>query len=217
MELNELQDFWNNKRPRKTIAYSGRAIPKRNGTGNGTMLREFVQIDVKTMVTPNDDLLKKIIEKYSLKGNSNDETMHNIQKWVVGNIKYLGDDINNYTMEYWQYPFETLLDKIGDCEDGALLIASLALNAGVPPFRIRIVAGMVQEAPTAPEGGHGYVSYLRESDNQWVVIDWCYFEDSSKEISKKIIQKDNPYYKNIWFSFNNEYSWADNSIEFKSF
>jgi hypothetical protein len=143
--------------------------------------------------------------------------MQNIQKWVVCNLQYLGDDINNYTMEYWQFPFETLADKTGDCEDGALLIASLALNAGVPSFRIRVVAGMVQPAPTAPQGGHGYVSYLREADNQWVILDWCYLEDSSIPVSSKPLHKNNPYYKEIWFSFNDKYSWSDRPLEFNSF
>jgi len=217
MEIKELQEFWNNKRPKNIIGYSGRAIPRRDRVLDKIVLEQFVQIDVKTMLSVNDDYLKEIIEKHNLKGSSNDETMHNIQNWVVGNIRYLGDDISNYTVEFWQFPFETLFDKTGDCEDGALLIASLAINAGIPPFRVRVVAGMVQEAPTAPEGGHGYVSYLRESDNQWVVIDWCYFEDSQIPVPQKPLQKNNQYYKQIWFSFNNEFSWGDRKMDFKSF
>jgi len=185
--------------------------------GEGTILKERVQIDVKTMVTDHDAFLLKVIEKYHLKGSSHDETLHNIQKWVVQNIQYLGDDVNNYTMEYWQFPFETLTDKTGDCEDGALLIASLAINAGVPAFRVRVVAGMVQPAPTAPQGGHGYVSYLRESDNQWVILDWCYLEDSKVPMNLKPLHKDNSYYKEVWFSFNNQYSWSDRSFDFASF
>jgi hypothetical protein len=213
----ELSEYWNNKRPRNTIGYTGRAIPKRSADGSDIILKERVQIDVKTMVAENDCFLNKVINVFNLKGESHDQTMLNIQKWAVGNIRYLGDDANNYTMEYWQFPFETLADGTGDCEDGAILIASLALNAGIPAFRVRVTAGMVQPAPTAPQGGHAYVSYLRESDNQWVIIDWCYLEDSGTSIENKILQKDNPYYKEIWFSFNNQFSWADKPLDFKSF
>jgi predicted transglutaminase-like cysteine proteinase len=217
MTNEELTTYWNNKRPKNTIAYTGRAIPKKDPNINGAILKERVQIDVKTMLTDNDALLQKVIETQNLKGSSHDETLWNIQKWVVQNIQYLGDNINNYTMEYWQFPFETLADKTGDCEDGALLIAALAINAGVPAYRIRVVAGMVQPAPTAPEGGHGYVSYLRESDNQWVILDWCYLQDSQIPISQKQLHKDNVFYKQVWFSFNNEYSWSDQPINFSSF
>jgi len=76
---------------------------------------------------------------------------------------------------------------------------------------------MVQEAPTAPQGGHGYVCYLRETDNQWVVIDWCYFQDSTKLINEKPLLKDNAYYKEMWFSFNNEFSWSNKQLEFATF
>jgi hypothetical protein len=217
MDEKQLEEFWNNKRPKNVIAYTGRAIPKKNPLGEGVILKERVQIDVKTMFTDHDAFLFKIIEKFSLKGNSHDETMQNIQKWVVKNVQYLGDDINNYTMEYWQFPFETLSCKTGDCEDGAILMASLAVCAGIPAFRVRVVAGMVQPAPTAPQGGHGYVSYLRESDNQWIILDWCYLEDSQVPMNLKPLHKDNPYYKEVWFSFNNQYSWSDRSFEFLSF
>ena len=121
-------------------------------------------------------------------------------------------------MEYWQFPFETLSCNVGDCEDGALLIASLAINSGVvPAFRIRVVAGMVQPEPTAPQGGHAYISYLRESDNQWVVVDWCYYEDSAIPVPQKQILKNNVVYKDVWFSFNHLHSWSNALLQFDSF
>jgi len=217
MTIEELTEYWNNKRPKNVIAYTGRAIPKRDPNNNNSILKERVCIDVKTMLTSNDALIKLILDKNNLVGSNHDETILNIQKFVVQNVKYIGDDLNNCTMEYWQFPFETLADKTGDCEDGALLIAALAINAGVPSFRVRVVAGMVQPAPTAPEGGHGYVSYLRETDNQWVVIDWCYLEDSNIPVHQKTIQNNNQYYKAVWFSFNNEYSWSETAFNFETF
>jgi hypothetical protein len=217
MTIDELINYWNNKKPKNIIAYTGRAIPKKSSDGTGTILKERVLIDVKTMLTGNDAIVKQVIESNNLRGNTHDETLYNIQNWVVQNLKYIGDDLNSCTMEYWQFPFETIADKTGDCEDGALLIAALAINAGVPAFRIRVVAGMVQPAPTAPEGGHGYVSYLRESDNQWVIIDWCYLEDSKTPVAQKTIHKDNQYYKEVYFSFNNEFSWSETPLTFNSF
>lgn len=211
MTNEELANYWNNKRTKNVVAYNGRAIPKAGG------LKERVQIDVRTMLSKHDAIMSRSVEKYGLRGAFHDETMWNIQKWVTNHVRYLGDDVNNYTMEYWQFPFETMVEKTGDCEDGALLMAAMAINAGVPSYRIRVVAGDVQPAPTAPMGGHAYLTYLRESDNEWVILDWCYLPDSQTPINQKMKHKENPYYKGVWFSFNDENSWADRETFFDSF
>ena len=217
MTIQELEAHWNNKYPKNPVLYNGRAVPAKCPTCSSRTLSEHLKIDVKTMLSKNDSMVADIALANNLKGASHDQTIENIQRWVVQNIKYVGDDLSQGTVEYWQFPFETLAFKNGDCEDGALLITALALHCGVPAFRIRVVAGMVQPAPTAPEGGHGYVSYLRETDNNWVAIDWCYLEDSNVPMASKTILKQNAFYKSVWFSFNSEYSWSEQRLEFSSF
>lgn len=218
MDTNSAEQYWNDKHPKNPVIYTGRAIPQKCPTCKGETLKERLKIDVKTMLNPDDFLCKSILTQNNLIHQTSDDTMASIQKWVVSNLKYIGDDLSQGTMEYWQFPFETLSCNVGDCEDGALLIASLAVNSGVvPAFRIRVVAGMVQPEPTAPQGGHAYVSYLRESDNQWVVIDWCYYEDSAIPMSQKQILKHNLVYKDVWFSFNHVYSWSNTLLQFESF
>jgi hypothetical protein len=169
------------------------------------------------MLSSDDHQLKKMVEVENLRGGNSDETIWNIQKWVVRNIKYIGDNLSQGTIEYWQFPFETLAIRMGDCEDGSLLIAGLAINAGIPAFRVRMVAGNVQPNPGAPQGGHAYVSYLRESDNQWVAVDWCYAEDSTMPVADKKALKQNPIYKDVWFSFNHMFSWSNKAENFSSF
>jgi len=214
MDTTELKNYWDNKYPKNPVIYRGRSIPQKV---NGQIILTNLEIDVKTMLTTNDSIIKKIIRDKNITGANNDEKMLNIQKWVVTNIKYIGDNLSSGVVEYWQFPFETLRLGTGDCEDGALLIAALAINSGIPSFRLRVVAGFVQPAPTAPQGGHGYVAYLRESDNQWVAIDWCYLQDSNTPVPLKPILKNNLVYKNMWFTFNNEYSWSQKELEFYSF
>jgi transglutaminase-like putative cysteine protease len=214
MDTTELKNYWDNKYPKNPVIYRGRSIPQKV---NGQIILTNLEIDVKTMLTTNDTIIKKIIKEKNITGANNDEKMLNIQKWVVTNIKYIGDNLSEGVVEYWQFPFETLRLGTGDCEDGALLIAALAINSGIPSFRLRVVAGFVQPAPTAPQGGHGYVAYLRESDNQWVAIDWCYLQDSNTPVPLKPILKNNLVYKNMWFTFNNEYSWSQKELEFYSF
>jgi hypothetical protein len=202
----DLEKFWNEKHPQQKVLYSGRALPHQH------YVIEGIQIDVRNMITVPDAILLQVIQDNDLKADSVDETMLRVQKWVVKNIKYVSDDENEGASEFWQFPFETLAIGIGDCEDGALLIASLAINAGIPSFRVRVNAGIVKEAPTAPEGGHGYCTYLAE-DGDWRVIDWCYFEDSEVVIKDKPIFKNNQYYKDIWFSFNHIHSFGNKEYE----
>jgi Transglutaminase-like superfamily len=214
MDTTELKNYWDNKYPKNPVIYKGRCIPQKV---EGQIILTNLEIDVKTMFNSNDSVVKDLIIQNNLTGATNDEKMFNIQNWVCKNLKYIGDDVSAGVVEYWQFPFETIKLGTGDCEDGALLIAALAVNMDVPSFRLRVIGGFVQPAPTAPQGGHGYVAYLRESDNQWVAIDWCYLQDSDTTVDLKPILKNNTVYKDMWFTFNNEYSWSQKELEFYSF
>jgi predicted transglutaminase-like cysteine proteinase len=46
-------------------------------------------------------------------------------------------------MTLWALPTMTVESGQGDCEDGAFLIQSLALHAGVDPDRLRTYGGIV--------------------------------------------------------------------------
>ncbi|MDM8560025.1 transglutaminase-like domain-containing protein [Candidatus Parabeggiatoa sp. HSG14] len=203
-------NFWNNKWQQSPITYGGRAL--RGST-------ERILCDVKGFITVNDAFLSEIIRDYRLRKYTPNETVHAIQNFVVRFLDYVGDDESSECSEFWQFPFETLQSRIGDCEDGAILMASLMIQAGVPAYRIKVCAGFVQESPTAPEGGHAYCVYLadRGEDSQdWVVIDWCYYEDSDTPPEYKPLAKNGGYrscYKDIWFTFNNEFSWNQGSLE----
>ena len=214
--MSELENYWNNKHPQQRIIYTGRSMSKACPACKGSTISEKLVLDVRTLIAAEDVMLQDLITKHKLKANSLDETMLRIQQFVVRHIKYVGDDTNQGVPEYWQFPFETIQTQIGDCEDGAILIASLALNAGIPAFRVRVSAGMVQAAPTAPEGGHGYCTYLRESDGNWTIIDWCYYENSKVTVPSKPIMRDDKRYKDVWFSFNHKFAFAHKSFEIAS-
>jgi len=198
------EDFWNNKHPKEPIVYAGRAL-RRSKTR--------IPIDVRHMVWKDDCQLKDIIKNNCLESDNNDFTALDCQTWVVNNIKYVGDEKSAAIAEYWKFPNETIATHKGDCEDGAILMASLMLNAGIPNWRVRVAAGMVKPRPTAPEGGHAYVTYCRETDNQWVILDWCYYEDSYLAVPLKPLASSVVTYKDVWFSFNNQYSWSHKKFE----
>jgi len=199
-------NYYNKKWKRSPIIYGGRALRGR---------KDRINVDVKNFITTNDAILDNIVKKYRLKKSSTDATVLAVQKWVVKFLTYKSDDKENQTPEFWQFPFETLQSQIGDCEDGAILITSLCIAAGVPPFRVKVSAGYVQSAPHAETGGHAYAIYLA-SDSEWRIIDWCYFQDSNIKVLKKPLAKNGGQrnaYKETWFTFNNEYSWNQTSLK----
>ena len=65
-------------------------------------------------------------------------------EWVKTNISYVPE-----TADFWSYPLETLARMNGDCEDGAILLANLLLQAGYPYYKILI----------AVYGGHVVVEF----------------------------------------------------------
>jgi len=198
-------DYWNDHWPKAPIIYSGRALRLKS---------DRINIDVKTFITPHDEILRNILIKYKLIKPDPDATMWEIQKWVVRFLRYVEDTKNSGVEEFWKFPFEAVQAGIGDCEDGAILTAALAINAGIPSYRVKVAAGFVQEAPTAPQGGHAYCIYLA-SDNLWRICDWCYFEDSKTPILKKPLAKEggqNKAYKDVWFTFNDQFSWNQKAL-----
>ena len=182
---NKMKDanYYNNKWKRSPIIYGGRALRGR---------KDRINVDVKEFISTNDVIINDVVKKYRLKKRKTDDTVLAVQKWVVKFLTYKSDDKENQTPEFWQFPFETLQSQIGDCEDGAILITSLCIAAGVPSYRVKVSAGYVQSAPTAPQGGHAYCIYLAD-DEDWRIIDWCVVDNKrtlvqtpngSKRISK---------------------------------
>lgn len=167
MEENNMakydETYWNNKWPKAPIIYQGRTLKLES---------DRIGVDVKTFISQDDEILKEIVKKYKLKKSTDNETAWAVQKFVVKKLTYKYDDESVKVPEYWQFPFETVQGRVGDCEDGAILIAALCINAGIPAYRVKVAAGYVQSSPTAPQGGHGYCIYLASDDN-WRILDWC--------------------------------------------
>lgn len=182
--VDPLDKYWNERRPVTNWRYSARD---------------------KTVVDPRmffqyDNTLPSFANL-----NSNDDRALNCLAWVRKYIKYTLKDEKGG--EYWKFAYETLRDKQGDCDDGAILMACMMLNSGIPYWRIRINAGSVQG------GNHCYVTYLKESDNEWYVLDWCYWYypmgTKWKLAEKYYADSDGKEGFGIWGSFNQRYSFGD--------
>lgn len=197
MAATKDEKYWNDKHPTLDQMYRGRPLP--NNTD--------YEIDVRHFIWFDDIVLKALVTSHELHSDSNDETALLVQQFVRKYLKYESDTMLGAS-EYWLFPAESYAMKIGDCEDGAILMASLLLNA-LPVehhWRVRVAAGFVQS--DGSEGGHAYVTYCRCSDNEWVILDWCYYPDEAIAVAKKPMAKDVPMYKEIWFSFNHLHAWS---------
>ena len=120
--------------------------------------------------------IERLVKKIVRPRESNDSKVYKIERWVMKNIKYRSDNKQFNMNERWTLPMETLQRKKGDCEDGAILIISLAVSAGVPGERLRLYAPIA-----LPNGkGHACVTYQRESDDEWVWVEWTLSRNHSQ-------------------------------------
>jgi len=146
-------------------------------------------------VNVRDYCTKKNDKAFIIKGKDFDDIANKCLCRVAKDITYTSDVRGNG--EFWQYANETITRKKGDCEDGAILMYNLMIKSGIPSWRVRLNAGDVQG------GGHAYVTYLRESDSKWYIMDWCYWFNESKHF-KKTWEEAEKYF-GIWWSWNNEW------------
>lgn len=191
-----METYWNTKYPSSVVKYSCR----------WNDIVDF--IDVRWFFNNQIDDFYQIVKP--VMGKTNDEKMLFCQLWVRDNIIYATDSSTYSSGEYWADSIETLIRKIGDCEDGAILMTNLALTAGVPYWRVRITAGEVEG------GGHAYLTYLSDSqlskpvsEQNWKVCDWCYYPDVLSFDLRPNYKDEPKYYTDkIWFSFNKKYAFS---------
>lgn len=151
----ELESYWNNRREK--------IVPKWKA-------RDGIEMDLRCFFQIDDTLPK-------FKG-SNDEIASDTLAWVVTNMRYELDKGEN-----WQYAYETLKRKIGDCEDVAILTANILLMSGVPYWRVRLNKGWVTYK--GQKTYHCWCNYLKEADNTWYVLDGAYYPKDSLGLKLK--------------------------------
>ena len=159
--------------------------------------------DPRTFIFDRSYILEDAVHKYHLKGSTDEETMLNCCLFVQDHVKYVSDSKSRRQTEYWQNPEDTLTRGTGDCEDGAILMKSLTLVAGIPDWKVKIVAGHVRG------GGHAYCTFITKNDRQ-VIMDWCYWPTRAGFSSRKTIKEDERYGE-VWFSFNHNHTYSGKS------
>jgi len=140
------------------------------------------------------------------RSDANDEKASKIIRWVIDNIEYQTDEAVWGRKEMWQPPAVTFRRRTGDCEDGAFLVHSLMLNAGIPWERIRTYGGLVRVGRGAETGGHAWTAYRRESDDEWVILDTSYYPNTVDVGDRTPMRLLGDYYLDTLFYMTARYS-----------
>ena len=188
-------NYWNNKWKKTTVLYSLKGGSKEN---------------VRNIFGHYNDEMVELANEF--KANHSDEGSRAFAIFIYAknNLKYVSDSTKHNRPEFWQKSSETHTSLTGDCEDGAIWINDMMMLAGIPAYRRKLCAGWVKASETAPLGGHAYCIFLA-NDLEWYVLDWCYYPTTCRQAWKKIPQRSLPYYKEIWWTTNEELSWAQKS------
>ncbi len=105
---------------------------------------------------------------YARKENAFDYRAHVIHAFVSEKIAYADKEKN----DPWQFPDETIELKTGDCDDRALLLASLLISSGISSFNVRVALGKVRISGEGQKHdfGHMWVMYKTER-GRWILLE----------------------------------------------
>lgn len=193
-KIDPTQIYWDNKRPKTdNFTYPARSTPFSKNAN--------IDVDPRVFLTTIDNSLPVF-------SGSRDEVAMQALKYVYGNLTYTTDLGQFKRVEEWLFPFETLYLKKGDCEDLNIAIAAILIHNGIPSWRVRVVCGDVNV--DGKNVGHCWCTYLREKDNQWVLLDAAYWPTDSM---KGLLWKDAEKYLTCWFSFSKDHIYAKDYLD----
>lgn len=182
-----MKDTWDAQLKKTIIMYNCKGLGLQD-------IRKVFQITAEGELA-----LKKVVDDNKWKELSIDKRIISIAKYVNNRLRYVNDKSLYGKVEYWDDPYNTWLLKKSDCEGSACLIAYLGWLSDIPHYRLKVVAGYVDDGKYT-EGGHAFVLFLREEDNQWYVIEGSYKPNAAFERYKNHKGFNQAYdYKEIWW------------------
>ena len=151
----------------------------------------------RQIISKNTVTSKTLYEKSFEFTGTFDKIAVDILRFVKHRTIYTTDKASWNTPEYWQDASFTYQKREGDCEDGAILILTLARLAGIPSKRIFLRCGDVRS------GGHAYVIYTASNGGKYI-MDWCY-RYNGRELQHRKEAEFNKNYLTRWFDVNDRY------------
>ncbi|WP_051285019.1 transglutaminase domain-containing protein [Nisaea denitrificans] len=129
--------------------------------------------DLREWVSPgtHEEIIRTVraLDLPDKRGNGSfDRRAHIVWSWVCREIGYVDDLGSQGSREFWQFPSETIALRQGDCEDSAVLLATLLLASGISPFCVRVVIGFARIAGDLIP--HVWTIYKDEKGN-WRILE----------------------------------------------
>jgi len=158
------------------LSYHALKRPMRTYVQNGTLVSQAAY-DI-AVSDPNDDafigsLAKALLDQSHRDGLSDDQAL-SMALAFVQSLPYTSDRVTTGFDDYARYPIETLVDNGGDCEDTAILYASLVLAMGYgailvsPPghMAVGVAADPGVDGTSYDVGGVRYL-YAETTGDDW--------------------------------------------------
>jgi len=112
--------------------------------------------------TYDDQYIENIVGEYEEFGNQQglaDYEVINEMMRFVQNLEYTSDQVSAGYNEYPKYPVETLVDREGDCEDSAILLASMLEEFGYGTVLLKFLDQQHMAVGIAGDPGLGGTYY----------------------------------------------------------
>lgn len=203
-ESHPKAEYWNNKYEKKLVRYK-RPIYD----GNDVRVED---IPVTNFIQKNDLVIRETLEEEGLFVEDPlqvDEIVPEIYHLAKEEYDYEYDRNNLGRLEFWLLPFETR-ELNGDCEDWSMMIASYLLAAGVPSWRIRVIAGGTLNENY---GGHATVYVLGDDLETWYHLNSTTPEHHHDKLSEYPTWGEDTGLNidpdDVWVAFNDRYGWQD--------
>lgn len=139
------------------------------------VMRKTLREDIKDFVVATPGADWELFQSRAV--GSFDHRAHLISAFVAEKILYKAA-----RQDYWQFPDETLWVKEGDCEDRALLMASLLLASGVSGYNVRVALGKLRvslKSGKLREHDHAWVMYKNEG-GRWILLEPLHMHRGAK-------------------------------------
>ena len=121
------------------------------------------------------EFIKTITESLRDYAKENDLTDEEIPYFIISfvqDLPYTSDDVTTGFDEYPRFPYETIFDDGGDCEDTSILASAMLNELGYGVVLLEFPEHMAVGVKCEPSAGQSYYTYQG--------IDFCYLETTGE-------------------------------------